>query len=332
MLNRSLKLSAIVVLLFANLTYANAANDTMHQTKKMTVENQTKHPINNKHWPNGAQLVISLSMQFETGGEPEGADSPFSGNPLPKGQPDLPASSWFRYGAHEGIERMLALWKKHDVKVTSHIVGAAAIQYPELAKAIAKDGHEIAAHGIAWSNQWDKNYADELKFVKDGVDAVAKITGQRAVGYNANWLRRSPNTLKVLQELDFLYHIDDLSRDEPFITKVRAKNFVVMPYTLRNNDIVNIEGKNWSPDQFLAQLKMEFDQLYSEGASKRRMMSVSLHDRIGGTPAMVNVLDQFLTYVKSKHGVVFMRKMDIAKLIQHDPNTPIDNAEARYNQ
>jgi peptidoglycan/xylan/chitin deacetylase (PgdA/CDA1 family) len=313
MLKKQFKLSCLASMLLACVSQADAAGSV-------------------SQWPNGAQLVVSISMQFETGGQPEGADSPFSSSPLPKGQPDMPAQSWFRYGANEGMYRMLGLWKKHNVKVTSHVVGEAAVKYPEIAKAIANDGHEIAAHGIAWSNQWDKNYADELKFVKDGVDVVEKITGQRAVGYNANWLRRSPNTLKVLQDLNFLYHIDDLSHDEPFITKVRGKNFVIIPYTLRNNDIVNIEGKNWSPDQHLAQLKLEFDQLYAEGATKRRMMSVSLHDRIGGSPAIVNVLDQFLTYAQSKKGVVFMRKDEIAKLVQNDPKTPIDNAEEKFNE
>jgi peptidoglycan/xylan/chitin deacetylase (PgdA/CDA1 family) len=293
---------------------------------------QTKKENTTKNWPNGAQLVISVSMQFETGGQPEGAESPFSGSPLPKGQPDLPAESWFRYGANEGIYRMLDLWKKYNIKVTSHVVGEAAVKYPEIAKAIANQGHEIAAHGMSWSNQWNMSYADELAFVKKGIDTVASITGKRGVGYNANWLRRSPNTLKVLQELGFLYHIDDLSRDEPFIAKVNGKNFVVMPYTLRNNDIVNVEGKHWSPDQFLAQLKMEFDQLYEEGATKRRMMSISFHDRIGGTPAMVRAMDTFIQYTKTKKGVVFMRKDDIAKMVQNDPKTPIDNAEEKYNK
>lgn len=292
---------------------------------------QNKTVKETKNWPNGAQLVISVSMQFETGGQPEGAESPFSGNPLPKGNPDLPAESWYRYGAKEGIYRMLDLWKKYDIKVTSHVVGEAAIKYPEVAKAIANGGHEIAAHGYSWSNQWNMNYADELAFVKKGVDTVEAITGKRATGYNANWLRRSPNTLKVLQELGFLYHIDDLSRDEPFITKVNGKNFVVMPYTVRNNDIINIEGKHWSTDQFLAQLKMEFDQLYAEGATKRRMMSISFHDRIGGTPAMVHAMDEFIQYAKKRKGVVFMRKDDIAKMVINDPKTPIDNSEAKYN-
>ena len=283
-------------------------------------------------WPNSAQLVISVSMQFETGGETATAESPFSGNPLPQGNPDLPAKSWFRYGATEGIYRMLDLWKKYDIKVTSHIVGEAAIKYPKVAKAIADGMHEIAGHGILWADQWNLSYVDELAFIKKGLDVVEKITGKRAVGYNSNWLRRSPNTLKILQELGFLYHIDDLSRDEPFLTKVRGKNFVVIPYSLRNNDMVNIAGKNWSPDQYLTQLKADFDQLYIEGATKRRMMSISLHDRIGGTPSIVKVVGEFIEYAKSHKGVVFMRKDDIANMIKNDVNTIIDNAEIKYNE
>ncbi|MDY7395273.1 polysaccharide deacetylase family protein [Aureibaculum sp. 2210JD6-5] len=310
-----------------------SCNKNTKENKTITAEKATTRTEPSKSfWPNNAQLVISFSMQFETGGQPEGAESPFSGNPLPKGNPDMPAESWFRYGAKEGVYRMLKLWKKHDIKVTSHVVGEAAIKYPKVAKAIADGGHEIAAHGIAWKDQWNLNYEDELDFIKKGIDTVEAITGKRGRGYNANWLRRGSNTLKVLQDLDFLYHIDDLSRDEPFITKVRGKNFVVMPYTLRNNDIVNIAGKNWSPDQFLAQLKAEFDQLYEEGTSQRRMMSVSLHDRIGGAPSVVNVVNKFIEYAKEHKGVVFMRKDEIAKMVKDDSNTPIDNSEIQYNK
>jgi peptidoglycan/xylan/chitin deacetylase (PgdA/CDA1 family) len=284
-----------------------------------------------KPWPNGARLVVSISMQFESGGQPEGAESPFSGSPVPKAMPDLAAESWFRYGATEGIGRLLTLWDKHNVKVTSHIVGEAAEKYPEVAKEIAERGHEIAAHGMSWEPQSNKSYADELKFVKDGVDAVEKVTGQHAVGYNASWLRRSKNTLKVLQELGFLYAVDDVSRDEPFITTVKGKNFVIIPYTVRNNDLVAIEGRHHTPAQFLSQLKNEVDQLYAEGAKRRRMMSISLHDRIGGTPAMTRAMDQFLEHAKKKSGVVFMRKDEIAKLIQDDPKTVKDESESAHN-
>ncbi len=128
---------------------------------------------------------------------------------------------------------------------------------------------------------------EEKQFLVAARDMVEAATGQRPIGYNCNWLRRGPNTLSLLQELGYVYHIDDLSRDEPFIEQVNGKDFVVVPYTLRNNDILLIEGRNYSPAKFIEQIKMDFDQLYEEAGRRRRMMSVSAHDRISGSPQMV---------------------------------------------
>lgn len=274
-------------------------------------------------WPNNARLAISISMQFEAGGEPDhGFDSPFSGSPLPPEYPDLPAKTWFQYGYLEGIPRLLALWDKYNVKVTSHMVGQAVLANPELAKEIVNRGHEAAAHGMSWSSQFDMPREQEKKFIAAGMKAVCDVTSVTPKGYNCNWLRRSVNTLSVLQELGFLYHIDDLSRDEPFVLTVDSKPFVVVPYTVRCNDIVLLEGRHFSPDAFLAALKYEFDQLYAEGEYQRRQMSISTHDRIGGTPAIVRVLDQFLAYAQQHAGVWFARKDEIANWI-------LDNHTAR---
>ncbi|TDR41607.1 secreted protein [Tahibacter aquaticus] len=266
-----------------------------------------------KYWPGGERLILSVSMQFEAGGEPDsGADSPFSGNPLPAGVPDLPARTWFQYGYREGIPRLLDLWDKHAIKVTSHMVGTAVLKSPALAREIVRRGHEAAAHGMSWKPQHSMSRAEELAFIREGVDAVEKITGQRPRGYNCNWLRRSRNTLSLLQELGFTYHTDDLSRDEPFLLPVAGKDFAVVPYTLHCNDIVLIEGSKFSSRQFFEQLKDEFDQLYAEAGSRRRMMSISTHDRIGGRPAVVKALDDFFAYALAKPGVATARKDQIA--------------------
>ncbi|HKB45372.1 MAG TPA: hypothetical protein VKC90_13320, partial [Chitinophagaceae bacterium] len=132
---------------------------------------------------------------------------------------------------------------------------------------------------------------------------------------------RGPNTLNILQELGFVYHIDDVSRDEPFIINVNNKDFVVVPYTLRCNDIVLIEGRYLSADQFMSQVKMEFDQLYTESENKRRQMSVSFHDRIGGTPQMVDAANKLITYMQKHKGVTFKRKDEIAQSALSDKTT-----------
>src|SRR5690606_16422149 len=115
-------------------------------------------------------------------------------------------------------------WDRLGIKVTSHMVGSAVLANPEVAKEIVARGHEASAHGMGWSAQYHLPYDEERKFIKDGADAVKNATGFTPVGYNANWLRRGENTLKILQELGFKYHIDDLSRDEPFIIQVNQKD------------------------------------------------------------------------------------------------------------
>jgi|SRR6478735_5982760 len=279
--------------------------------------NETKVMDTKSKWSDGSRLVVSISMQFEAGGQPDNAESPFPQN-LEKGFIDLPAATWYEYGYKEGIPRMLDNWDELGIKVTSHMVGTAVLKNPRLAKEIVDRGHEAAAHGMSWSSQYNLTYDEEKKFVQDGVDAIKSVTGASAIGYNANWLRRGENTLKILQELGFKYHIDDLSRDEPFIIQVSNKDFVVVPYTLRNNDILLIEGKNYSADQFFNQVKLEFEQLYAESEFKRRQLSISFHDRIGGTPQMVKATKDLIKYMQQHEGVSFKRKDEIVALVLND--------------
>ena len=256
----------------------------------------------NRFWPDDTRLVISISMQFEAGGQPaRGTDSPFPKVDFPDSVPSDPAANtWFAYGYREGIPRMLDLWDRYGVKVTSHMIGEAVQRHPELAREIVQRGHKAAGHGPRWSSQYAMSREEEREFLVAGTQMVEAATGQRPIGYNCNWLWRGPNTLSLLQELGYLYHIDDVSRDEPFIEPVDGKDFVVVPYTLRNNDILLVEGRNYSPANFLEQTKTDFDQLYEEAGQRRRMMSVSAHDRISGTPQMVRAWDTFLRNVKEK--------------------------------
>ena len=266
----------------------------------------------NSLWPNGARLVVSISMQFEAGAQPEqGAESPF---PIIDAKyPDLPASKWYDYGFKEGIPRMLDMFDRVGVKVTSHMVGAAVERNPHLAKEIVERGHEAAGHGQTWTPQFSMTAEEERTSYQASIKTIEMATGTRPVGFNAFWLRGTPHTLEILQDLGFIYHIDDISRDEPFLVPVRNKPFVVVPYTIHTNDIVNYEGRHWTSAHFASELKYEFDQLYAEAATRRRMMSVSAHDRITGRPARTRALEEFIVYAQKQPGVVFLRKDQIAR-------------------
>ncbi len=145
-------------------------------------------------------------MQFEAGGQrPKGTDRPFPKVDFPDNVPsDAAANTWFAYGYREGVPRMLDLWDRHAVKVTSHMIGEAVQRHPELAGEIVARGHEASGHGPRWSSQYAMSREEERQFLAAARDMVEAATGQRPLGYNCNWLRRGPNTLSLLQELGFL--------------------------------------------------------------------------------------------------------------------------------
>lgn len=275
-------------------------------------------------WPNGARLAVSFSLMFEAGGQKISGAGGVIPDPIEKGLPDLPTNAFFQYGVEEGVPRLLDLFDKHGVKMSSFMIGRAVEKAPDLAAEIVRRGHEAAAHGRNWENSYALDPDAERRFIADSVESIVKATGQTPVGWNAYWMRNSVHTLDILQGLGFTYHIDEPSRDEPFIVPLKGGDFVTVPYTFHMNDIVSFPFQNWTPAAYEQALKDEFDQLYDEGARRRRMMVVSLHDRISGHAGRVRALDRFLTYAKSKPDVWFAWKKDIAEYaLEHREITPV---------
>jgi peptidoglycan/xylan/chitin deacetylase (PgdA/CDA1 family) len=258
-------------------------------------------------------------MQMEGGAQPaSGADGPMPR--IDPKYPDLPASKWYDYGYKEGLPRLLDVFGRRKVKVTSHMVGAAVDLHPQLAKEIVQRGHEAAGHGQTWTAQYSMTPEEERASYGESIESIRRATGTRPVGFNAFWLRGTAHTLGILQSLGFIYYIDDVSRDEPFLINVAGNPFAVVPYTLHMNDIVNYETRYFNTSMYADDLKAEFDALYAEAAYRRRMMSVSAHDRIAGRPSRARVLEEFIAYAQSHPGVAFMRKDEIARFALREPS------------
>ena len=275
-------------------------------------------------WPNGARLAVSFSLMFEGGGQPISGAGGVIPDPIEKGVPDLPTNAFFAYGHYEGIPRVLDLVDKHGIKLSSFMIGKAVETSPDLAQEIVRRGHEAAAHGRVWDNSYQLSRDEEKRFIADSVETIHKITGQVPIGWNAYWMRNSIHFLETLQDLGFVYHIDEPSHDEPFIVPVRGRDFVTVPYTFHMNDIVSFPYVGWNAVAYEQALRDEFDQLYEEGMHRRRMMVVSLHDRISGHAGRVRALDRFLTYAKSKDDVWFARKDEIARyVLANRAGTPV---------
>jgi peptidoglycan/xylan/chitin deacetylase (PgdA/CDA1 family) len=274
-------------------------------------------------WPNGARLAISISLMFEGGGQPISGAGGAVPEPIKPGYPDQVTNAFFDYGVNEGIPRALDLFDKHGIKVTSFMISKAIEKHPELAREIVRRGHEPGAHGTTWSASYDMSREQEKAFIKESADTIRRITGVQPVGWNAYFIRNSNNISETLQDLGFLYSIDDPSRDEPFIIPVRGRDFAMVPYTLHMNDM-NFPFQGYDPHAHEQALRDEFDQLYEEAGTRRRMMVIGMHDRLSGHANRIRALDRFFTYAKSHDGVWFARKDEIARwALQQRRSTPV---------
>jgi peptidoglycan/xylan/chitin deacetylase (PgdA/CDA1 family) len=266
-------------------------------------------------WPNGARLAIAFSMVIETDADPD----PKTKGPDGKMYPNLYGKTAVQYAANEAIPRMLDMFDRRKIKVTSMMCAQSAERHPALAKEIAQRGHECGSHGKTHDLQYQLDRDAERAFIKDSADMIEKATGQRPVGYNCRGQLRSVNTLSLAQELGFIYHIDDISRDQPFVIPVNGKPFAVVPYTGHINDIGYFNNRGMA-SVFAQDLKLEFDALYAEAAYKRRLMVVTLHDAVARANR-VKVFEDFIAYAQGKRGVWFARCDALAKWALESPDS-----------
>jgi peptidoglycan/xylan/chitin deacetylase (PgdA/CDA1 family) len=133
------------------------------------------------------------------------------------------------YGPLAGVPRLLRLLDTHQVKATFFVPGFTARRYPDVVRAIAAAGHEIAHHGYLHEPLNGAGEAAEISYLDRGLAALTEVTGVRPVGYRApmwelNW--RSPGRL---HERGFLYDSSLMDADLPYELAAGAGSIVEIP-------------------------------------------------------------------------------------------------------
>lgn len=274
------------------------------------------------NWPNKARLAVQFVVNYEEGGEncilhgddaSEAYLSEIVGMAPLTGTRNLTIESLYEYGSRVGIWRLLDLFRDKGLPFTSFAVGMALARNPDVARALAAEGHEIASHGWRWIDYMNVPIKVERDHMQRSIDVIRDLTGERPVGWYTGRISKNTSAL-VAEEGGFLYHADSYADDLPYWETVNGRQNLVVPYTLDVNDMkfAGAQGFN-SGDQFYTYLKDSFDWLYQESATKPRMMSVGLHCRIAGRPGRMAALSRFLDYVKDHQDVWVCRRADIAK-------------------
>ena len=118
-------------------------------------------------------------------------------------------------------------------KATFFVLGITAERYPDLVRAIAAKGHDLACHGYE-HRRVPTQSRDEFKAdVERCAELVEQLAGKRPVGYRApafSITRETPWAYEILAELGFRY--DSSQYDSPRIPQ-RIRGVPRTPYRLR---------------------------------------------------------------------------------------------------
>lgn len=125
--------------------------------------------------------VTSVPAQPSTGGValpevPEGERSRFVANG--DRSCSLVALTYDAGSGADGAEAILDMLKKHDLKVTFFLTGRWAEQYPDLARRIADEGHEIGNHTYSHPDLTTIPDEEVLQQIADGEEAIRQATGK----------------------------------------------------------------------------------------------------------------------------------------------------------
>lgn len=272
-------------------------------------------------WPGNARVALQFVLNVEEGAESTilngdaGSEAylhELAGRPARVGERDPSVESLYEYGSRAGLWRILALFRAHRLPLTAFAVGRALELAPEIGRALAADGHEIAGHGWRWIDYRGMPEDEERRHIQKTVEIIEKICGRRPVGWYTG--RVSANTRRLVCEAGgFLYSSDAYNDDLPYWAPGSPPQLVI-PYTLVNNDARYLLPQGFaSGEDFFRTLADAFDFLWQEGEQAPKMMSVGLHARISGHPARAMALARFLDYVRGRDAVWICRREDIAR-------------------
>lgn len=274
-------------------------------------------------WPGNARLAMSFVINIEEGSEMSVARGDKGPEPVDELGVALKIpirnyvnESNYEYGIRAGGPRIFKLFEKYGVKTTVTAAALSLENAPHLAELIVRGGHETCSHGWRWVHQFSFNEEREREFIRKAVTSIAGTTGERPLGWLSRYLH-TDNTRRLLAEEGFFYLMDDLSDDVPRWTVVDtadgAKPMVIVPYALDTNDMKFWTAPSYTPEHWLDYAIATFDQLYEEGGSAPRMMSLGLHLRIIGRPGRIGALERFIQHVNSHAGVWCASRLDIAR-------------------
>ena len=254
-------------------------------------------------WPDGNRCCVGITVDLSLAAGPEGIRAADLTTPVA------------HFAMHEGLDRLLEVLARHHLRATFAVPAVMARILADRLRAIAAQGHEIAAHGFRHEDVSGLDRHEEAARLKRTAEILAEINGRPPSGWFS--LPRqgdrfaggsiSPHTMDLLIEAGFAYMGNGLADDIPhwWVTDFSSRRAILtLPYYYHFDDqffcMFPAKGTGLeNPDALARNWRWEFEAQHRRG----RYFHMVLHPQHIGWANRLQILEDTLSHVRSFPGL-----------------------------
>ena len=254
-------------------------------------------------WPGNARVALCVIVNLEHYEWNPPADA-WMVPAMPSGGgkdvwPHMAGFSHREYGNRVGIFRVMRVLERYGINGTVAMDATVAKNYPFLVRECQKRGWEFIGHGITVNRMITSQMSEEQErhYIRTSIEAIAKATGNRPVGWLGPGYGESTRTPILLAEEGIRYVCDWPNDEQPYKMKVPHGSLTCLPVSLDLDDSFAIWTRHVSIMQYSQMIQENFDVLYRDGARSGRVLVLNLHPWLIGQPFRIKYLDQALAHI-----------------------------------
>ena len=252
-----------------------------------------------KNWPEGVQCGVALTFDLdaETFWFSRTMDSMASPNLMAEGA----------YGPKVAVPRILDMLDRLELKATFFIPGWVIEHHTETCREIVRRGHEIGYHGYLHEKAYFVEQENEL--IAKAKKIMKDLLGVEPVGHRTPEAELTKETIRTIIDNGFEYSTNTMDRDCPYLHELEdGRKIVELPFNWLYDDSSHFfftpqtpeRRRICAPSTVYEIWRTEFDGLYEEGG----LYPFVLHPQIIGRVSRVKMLEDLLTYMKSRPGTL----------------------------
>jgi peptidoglycan/xylan/chitin deacetylase (PgdA/CDA1 family) len=270
-------------------------------------------------WPEGKRSAFLFSVDVDV-------ESPLAWRLRGKPAPGLAELEQRRFGARQGLRRLLDLLAEHDLIGSFFVPGRDAARYPDLLPAVANGGHELGLHGYH-HERVDQISRDENEEALGRAREVFEAqVGVKPRGYRSPAWELTAELHDLLRQQEMTYDSSLMGYDHPYT----LGGLTEVPVEWLTDDAVYFRFRGsglerWhpaDPGSVLASWLEEWEGVHEFGG----LFTLTVHPWISGRSQRIRLLRRLLERVRSHDDVWFATAIAIA---EHHRNT--ENA-SRYRE